>query len=224
MRCIPRARDKYGIFLPRTPSIFGVGTSHQEGQREEGEFDIQFIIGESIFDTKEGASIFINPLVTLGYQGENREVDFEIPPRNMEEEEEQLEQLESYEFTIRKPTNLAPIKNINPTALPNFRGLSTEDPDTFLFEFEVVCRTYDYPADSQNLKLFPSTLKGSSLRWFMILQYNNVVSWEHTKYTFMEKYRDYCKAKDSSDGIFKVVQGENESLEHFEERFQPSFK
>lgn len=51
------------------------------------------------------------------------------------------------------------MKNISPTVLPTFRGLSLEDPDQFLFEFKLLCRTYDYEHDNQKLKLFPSTLK-----------------------------------------------------------------
>jgi hypothetical protein len=38
-----------------------------------------------------------------------------------------------------------------------------------LYEFAVVCRTYDYTADEKKLKLFPSTLKDLTLRWFMSL-------------------------------------------------------
>jgi hypothetical protein len=39
---------------------------------------------------------------------------------------------------------MAPMKNIPLSALPNFLGLSTEDPDEFLFEFDILCRNYDY--------------------------------------------------------------------------------
>lgn len=119
---------------------------------------------------------------------------------------------------------MAPMKNINLTALPNFHSLPTEDPDNFLFEFEVVCRTYDYLIYAQKLNLFPSTLKDSTLRWFMSLQANSVVSWEKMKEIVMEKYSDYCKAKNTRDEIFRMIQGENESVEYFEERFQLSYK
>ena len=70
-------------------------------------------------------------------------------------------------FPIVDEETHATMKNISPSVLPNFYGLRSEDPETFLFEFEVVCRTYDYMEDSQKLKLFPSTLKGSALKWFM---------------------------------------------------------
>jgi hypothetical protein len=55
------------------------------------------------------------------------------------------------------------MQNIPPSALPNFHGLENEDPDAFLFEFEVLCRGYDYCTNAQKLKMFPLTLKGTSL-------------------------------------------------------------
>jgi hypothetical protein len=39
------------------------------------------------------------------------------------------------------------MKNINPFTLPHFHGLVYEYHDTFLFEFAVICRTYDYTID-----------------------------------------------------------------------------
>ena len=59
------------------------------------------------------------------------------------------------------------MKNIPLSTLPNFRGASSEDPDAFLFEFDVLCRSYDYSSNAHKLKLFPATLKDATLRWFM---------------------------------------------------------
>lgn len=56
-----------------------------------------------------------------------------------------------------------PTKPIPLTTLPNFHGLTSEDPNKFLFEFDIVCWGYDYIMDAQKLKIFPSTLKGTSL-------------------------------------------------------------
>ena len=59
------------------------------------------------------------------------------------------------------------MKNISPSILPNFHGLRNEGHETFFFEFEVLCRSYDYLLDTQNLKLFLATLKDATLKWFM---------------------------------------------------------
>lgn len=41
------------------------------------------------------------------------------------------------------PTNLIPL-----TTLPSFHGMASEDHDTFLFEFDIVCQGYDYITDA----------------------------------------------------------------------------
>lgn len=51
------------------------------------------------------------------------------------------------------------MKNIPLFALPNFYGLSSEDPNTFLFEFHVLCNSYEYISDDQKHNFFPTTLK-----------------------------------------------------------------
>ena len=61
------------------------------------------------------------------------------------------------------PIANAPMKEITLQNLPTFHGLISEDPHTFLFEFDVLCRGYDYITEPTKLKLFPSTLKGESL-------------------------------------------------------------
>jgi hypothetical protein len=49
------------------------------------------------------------------------------------------------------PRGAAPMKNIPLSALPNFHGLSSKDPDEFLFEFDILCRSYDYISNAQKL-------------------------------------------------------------------------
>ena len=82
-----------------------------------------------------------------------------------EEEEELVEEIQNLlDFpSLMKIT----MKNISPSILPDFHGLRNEDPETFLFEFEVLCRSYDYLLDTQKLKLFPTTLKDATLKWSM---------------------------------------------------------
>jgi hypothetical protein len=72
--------------------------------------------------------------------------------------------------------------------LPTFHGLISEDLDAFLFEFNVLCRGYDYISKCQKLNLFPSTLKGASLHWFMGLGGGTINSWDEMKQAFLTKY------------------------------------
>jgi len=41
------------------------------------------------------------------------------------------------------------MKSIPPFSHPNFHGMRLEDPKTFLFEFEILCRSYAYLLDTQ---------------------------------------------------------------------------
>lgn len=84
----------------------------------------------------------------------------------------------TFEFPISNLHDNANLKNIPTSSLPKFYGLVTEELDTFLFEFDVLCRSYLYTIDAYRLKIFPATLKEFSLRWFMSLGSNSIDTWE----------------------------------------------
>ena len=110
------------------------------------------------------------------------------------------------------------MKIISPAILPRFHGKAIEDPDEFLFEFDILCRSYDYTSNAQKLKLFPTTLKDNVLRWFMSLGGETVTTWDQMKQVFLEKYQEYCNNKDKREDLFKMVQRDEEILEYFVER------
>ena len=70
------------------------------------------------------------------------------------------------------------MKNIPPSSLPTLYGKSNEDRNTFMFKFDILCRTYNYLQDAHKLKLFPATLKYFSLRWFMGLGESTIWTWD----------------------------------------------
>ena len=111
------------------------------------------------------------------------------------------------------------MKNIPLSVLPTFYGKTSEDPNTFLFQFNILCRSYNYLQDSQKLKLFPATLKDSALRWFMGLGESSIRSWEAMKDIFLKKYQHYYKTKESRNDIFKIQLLEDENLEDYMEWF-----
>jgi len=47
--------------------------------------------------------------------------------------------LVTFEFPIYDRKCTTQMNNITPFDLPHFRGISNEDPDTFHFEFDVLC-------------------------------------------------------------------------------------
>lgn len=84
-------------------------------------------------------------------------------------------------FPIQDTDGSVHMKNIPPSFLPKFHGLRSKDPETFLFEFEIVCRSYGYLLKTQKLRLFPTTLKDRALKWFMSLRTNSIRSWNDMK-------------------------------------------
>jgi hypothetical protein len=61
-----------------------------------------------------------------------------------EEEASNVEEDITFGFPILDREMKIQMKNIPPSSLPNFHGMVTEDPDTFIFEFDVLCHSYDY--------------------------------------------------------------------------------
>lgn len=131
----------------------------------------------------------------------------------------------SFGFLIIDEETNATMKNISPFVLPNFHGLKSEYPKTFLFEFKVLCRTYDYLQDAQKLKLFPSTLKRETLNWFMSLITRSVRTWDDMKRQFLERYLYYCIPVNHKEEVFKMMQKEDENPEDLVlERFNYNIK
>ena len=69
----------------------------------------------------------------------------------------------TFEFLDKNPRGVVQMHRIPPSSLPNFHSLENEDPDAFLFQFEVICRGYDYCTNDQKLNVFPLTLKRAAL-------------------------------------------------------------
>jgi hypothetical protein len=106
---------------------------------------------------------------------------------------------ETFRFPILDISINISMKNIPLSSLPTFKGMSIEDQDLFLFEFDILCRSYNYSENAQKLNLFPATLKNSALIWFMSLGENTILSWNHMKETFLWKYHDYFKDNAKND-------------------------
>ena len=111
------------------------------------------------------------------------------------------------------------MKNIPPLALPHFHIMDSKDLDSFLFEFHILCHSYNYIRDAQKLKLFPAALKDLAFRWFMGLGKHTIRSWDDMRIAFLKKYQEYCRTRDSHNNVFRMQQQEDKSLEDYVERF-----
>ena len=75
--------------------------------------------------------------------------------------------------------------------IPNFHGLSMEDPNKHLKEFEVVCSSMTpINVDSNILKMkaFPFSLLEKAKDWLYELAPGMVTCWESMKMAFLEKF------------------------------------
>ena len=71
----------------------------------------------------------------------------------MDEDDENEE--DPYGFPIQENDINVQMKKIHPYVLPNFKGMRLEGPETFIFEFEIICRSYGYSLHIQKLNFFP---------------------------------------------------------------------
>jgi hypothetical protein len=69
----------------------------------------------------------------------------------------------TFECPIRDTKDDTHMRNISPSTLHIFNGFSSEDRDNFTFEFDVLCKTYDYTKNAHKMKLFLTTLKNLTL-------------------------------------------------------------
>ena len=98
--------------------------------------------------------------------------------QNQNQNQQTPQQTSTLQYPIVDTAVNAPMKAIPLQHIPTFHGLTSEDPDAFLFEFDLLCRGYDYTTNPQKLKLFPSTLKAAALRWFMGLVGGVITDWD----------------------------------------------
>ena len=171
MRERGRQRDEYGNFLPWE------FVNLNEEIEEEFEFPFEvanpnFPVGpssrEKTLDTS-GLQPFSEILASfLNSSGQNSPI-FNNPIANTPFQQQPHNQIHlvmaqpTFPFPLPSLVTNANLKNIPPIALPKSYGLATEDPDTFLFEFDILCHSFDYNTNAHKIKLFPATLKESAL-------------------------------------------------------------
>jgi hypothetical protein len=102
----------------------------------------------------------------------------------------------TFVFHIVDLTKNIQMKNISPFVWPHFHGMVIEDPDAFIFEFDILCRSYEYWNVAHKLKLFPATLKDSVSCWIMGLGGNTIRTWDEMRTDFLRKFQECCKDRD----------------------------
>lgn len=177
--------------------------------------EVEFAVGV-VHKILENLNIPTNPVVEPSPSGETSPATYKVSFKNMADEEgNEKTETETFGFPILDITRNVTVKNISLSSLPHFHGMSYEDLDSFLFEFDILCRSYIYTDNAKKLKLFPATLKDLALRWFMSLGEHVILSWDEMKANFLQKYQDYCIPRYYRNDIFKMQQSEEEILEDY---------
>ncbi|KAM1814431.1 hypothetical protein ACFX11_028099 [Malus domestica] len=107
--------------------------------------------------------------------------------------------------------------------IPKFHGLSMEDPNKHLKEFEVVCSSMtpvNVDGSILKMKAFPFSLMDKAKDWLYELAPGTVTSWESMKRAFLEKFFPTSRIILLRKKISGIQQEEGESFPTYYERFK----
>ncbi|CAN6687775.1 unnamed protein product [Malus baccata var. baccata] len=107
--------------------------------------------------------------------------------------------------------------------IPKYHGLSMEDPNKPLKEFEVVCSSMtpvNVDGNILKMKAFPFSLMDKAKDWLYELAPGTVTSWESMKRVFLEKFFPTSRIILLRKKISGIQQEEGESFPTYYERFK----
>ncbi|KAM1419256.1 hypothetical protein ACFXTO_022811 [Malus domestica] len=107
--------------------------------------------------------------------------------------------------------------------IPKYHGLSMEDPNKHLKEFEVVCSSMtpvNVDGSILKMKAFPFSLLEKAKDWLYELAPGTVTSWESMKRAFLEKFFPTSRVILLRQRISGIQQEEGESFPTYYERFK----
>ncbi|KAM1495770.1 hypothetical protein ACFX14_030016 [Malus domestica] len=107
--------------------------------------------------------------------------------------------------------------------IPKYHGLSMEDPNKHLKEFEVVCSSMtpiNVNGSILKMKAFPFSLLEKAKDWLYELAPGTVTSWESMKRAFLEKFFPTSRVILLRKRISGIQQEEGESFPTYYERFK----
>ncbi|KAM1006499.1 hypothetical protein FF1_003192 [Malus domestica] len=107
--------------------------------------------------------------------------------------------------------------------IPKYHGLSMEDPNKHLKEFEVVCSSMtpvNVDGNILKMKAFPFSLMDKAKDWLYVLAPGTVTSWESMKRAFLEKFFPTSRIILLRKKISGIQQEEGESFPTYYERFK----
>ncbi|CAN6547335.1 unnamed protein product [Malus baccata var. baccata] len=107
--------------------------------------------------------------------------------------------------------------------IPKYHGLSMEDPNKHLKEFEVVCSSMtpiNVDGSILKMKAFPFSFMEKAKDWLYELAPGTIISWESMKRAFLEKFFPTSRVILLRKRISGIQQDEGESFPTYYERFK----
>ncbi|KAM2151482.1 hypothetical protein ACFX1R_045923 [Malus domestica] len=128
-----------------------------------------------------------------------------------------------YPRAAQNKTNEFELKSILLHHIPKFHGLSMEDPNKHLKEFEVVCSSMtpvNVDGSILKMKAFPFSLLEKAKDWLYELAPRTVTSWENIKRVFLDKLFPTSQVILLRKRISGIQQNLGESFPTYYERFK----
>ena len=129
-----------------------------------------------------------------------------------------------YPRAIQGKTNEVELKFSLLHHIPNYHGLSMEDPNKHLKEFEVVCPSMtpiNVDGNILKMKVFPFSLSEMAKDWLFELGPGTIISWESMKKAFLEKFFPTLRVILLRKRISGIQQGQRKSFPTYYEHSRP---
>ncbi|CAN6583739.1 unnamed protein product [Malus baccata var. baccata] len=128
-----------------------------------------------------------------------------------------------YPAAAQGKTNEFELKSSLLHHIPKYHGLSMEDPNKHLKEFEVVCSSMtpiNVDGNILMMKAFPFSLLEKAKDWLYELAPGTVTSWDSMKRAFLEKFFPTSRVILLRKRISGIQQNQGESFPSYYERFK----
>ncbi|CAN6566748.1 unnamed protein product [Malus baccata var. baccata] len=128
-----------------------------------------------------------------------------------------------YPLAAQGKTNEFKLKSSLLYHIPKYHGLSMEDPNKHLKEFEVVCSSttpINVDGNILMMKAFPFSLVEKAKDWLYELAHETVTSWESMKRAFLEKFFPTSRVILLRKKISGIQQSQEESFPAYYECFK----
>ncbi|CAN6567748.1 unnamed protein product [Malus baccata var. baccata] len=128
-----------------------------------------------------------------------------------------------YPVAAQGKTNEFELKSSLLHHIPKYHGLSMEDPNKHLKEFEVVCSSMtpiNVDGSILKMKAFPFSFMDKAKDWLYELAPGTVTSWESMKRAFLEKFFPTSRVILLRKRISGIQQSQGESFLAYYERFK----